>query len=251
MLRLVDIHCHILPGLDDGAADTAESLAMIRLALESGVRQIVATPHFTGDRQSVQRLGIIYERFRRLERSARRENLDIRLHPGAEVLCTPETAALAREQLLPTLGDTRYVLTEFYFDSPPEHMDALLGEIAAAGYIPVVAHPERYEAVQHAPKIVAAWFRRGYVIQLNKGSILGAFGYRAEKTAQWLLRAGLAHVVASDAHSPLRRTPDMSALLHRLREEYPYGYVQCLLYENPRRLIEGRPMAGEEELLTL
>lgn len=239
---MIDIHCHILPGFDDGSRDIPESLAMARAAVESGVTGIVATPHFPGEQRSLNDVGALMERFRRLEQAVRESGLPLTLYPGAEILCLPQTLELARRQELPTLGDTRYLLCEFYFDEHVTYMDDMLSGIAAGGYIPVIAHPERYRAVQHDPRAVEMWFSRGYLIQLNKGSILGAFGYGEQRTADWIMAKGLAHMVASDAHGALRRTTDMGLLRQRLLEKYPPAYVKVLMDINPARLIRGGEM---------
>lgn len=244
----MDLHCHILPGVDDGAEDLTEALAMLRIARDSGVTEMAATPHFPGVMESVRLLQKLYARLRRLEDAARREGIDVTLYPGAEVLCLPQTVELAQAQLLPTLGDSRCVLLEFHFDTPFAVMDDLLEKIAGFGYLPVVAHPERYEAILDDPRGVRKWFADGYIIQLNKGSILGHFGYSIRKTAQWILEGGLAHLVASDGHSARQRTPDMHRVRQALEDLCPMDYVYILLEENPARLIRGQGPVPVQEL---
>ena len=239
---MIDIHCHILPGFDDGSADLDESLAMAQLACASGTAEIVATPHFQGDEEGLETLGKLLSRYQRLESALRRRGIPLKLHPGAEILCLPATGRLARQGQLPTLGNTNYLLVEFFFDESPEFMNTLLAQLAACGYRPVIAHPERYEAVQKTPELVDAWFRTGYVIQVNKGSPLGAFGGKVQQTAAGLLEAGLVHMLASDAHSISRRTTDMRPLRKWLGENCHPEYVRVLLEENPARLIRGEDM---------
>lgn len=239
---MIDIHCHILPGFDDGSRDIPESLAMVRLAVDSGVTGIVATPHFRGEQRSLNYVGALMDRFRRLEQAVKDSGLPLTLYPGAEILCLPQTLELARRQELPTLGDTNYLLCEFYFDEHISYMDDMLSGIAGCGYIPVVAHPERYHTIQHDPRALERWFGKGYLIQLNKGSILGAFGYEEQRTADWIIANGLAHLVASDAHGANRRTTDMGVLRQRLLERFPAAYVKVLMDVNPTRLIRGQEM---------
>lgn len=243
---MIDIHCHILPDFDDGAADLDEALEMARMAVASGVTDIIATPHFQGGRNALEQVPIINRQFQRLSAALQQEKIPLRLHPGAEVLCVTETAALAAAHQLPTLGQTDYVLTEFYFDESFAFMDDLLQQIADSGYLPVVAHPERYGAIARDPELIRRWARLGYVIQLNKGSILGAFGSRAEQAANQILAMGIAHVIASDAHSCRSRTPHMGALQQWLSEMCEPEYAAILLEENPCRLLRGRPMVGME-----
>lgn len=243
---MTDIHCHILPNLDDGAETMADALAMARLAADCGVRNIVATSHFRGQASDLPRLSRFVRRLEALQEALRREEIPVEVHPGAEILCLPETVELARRGELPTLGRSRYVLCEFFFDAPYEYMDQILQGIAGAGYRVVVAHPERYETIIRDPRGAQRWFRRGYVIQLNKGSILGAFGGRVQAVSRWLLDGGLVHMIASDAHSPRKRTTDLSLLETWLLERYPKGYTELLLKENPARLLRDQDMVPTE-----
>lgn len=239
---MVDIHCHILPDIDDGPETISQSLAMAQMAADCGVTRLAATPHFRGEAGSLPELERMYRRHRRLEEILRQERIPLQLHLGAEILCLPETVELARKRQLPTIGDTDYVLCEFFFDAPFGYMDEILEGIARAGYKIVVAHPERYDAIQQEPRFVHRWFRRGYVIQVNKGSALGAFGEKPRRAAVELLDTGFVHLIASDAHSPRHRTTDMSQVKNWLLDRYTPGYVRMLLEENPGRLLRGEDM---------
>lgn len=239
---MVDIHCHILPQVDDGAYDLEESLRMARLAADSGVTDVFATPHFRGSRDSMELLPRIMDALALLRDGLETEHIKLRLHPGAEILCLPETMELARRGWLPTLGSSDYVLVEFYFDAERAFMDETLSVLRRSGYRPVVAHPERYGAVQSEPGTALRWFEQGYVLQVNKGSPLGAFGSRALRCAQSLLEWGVVHVLASDAHGSGRRTPDMEPLVLWCRDNLGEGYGEILLRENPDRILHGRPM---------
>lgn len=243
---MIDIHCHILPAFDDGSADLAESLSMAQIAVTSGVTGIVATPHFRGEEESLSQLSKLVSRYEKLSQAIARRKLPLQLYPGAEILCLPQTVRLARQRMLPTLGDTDYLLAEFYFNESPEYMDDMLRSLADCGYRPVVAHPERYEAVQKDPALAEKWFAAGYVLQLNKGSLLGAFGPKVQLAATRLLNAGFVHLIASDAHSISHRTTDMRPLRQWLSRECPEEYIRVLLDENPQRLIRGEDMVSTD-----
>ena len=239
---MVDIHCHILPEVDDGAWDLDTAREMARMAVRCGVKRIIATPHFNGVHESLEELPNIVHQFQRLQRALKQDALELELIPGAEILCLPQTLEMAREGQLPTLGNSQYVLTEFYFDASRQFMDATLDTLRSSGYQPVVAHPERYGAVQRDLGLARSWFERGIVLQINKGSFLGAFGHRAEDTAIRLLYRGCAHIIASDAHSPLRRTTDLGIAKEWAREHLGREYTKILLEDNPGRIAQGKPI---------
>lgn len=239
---MIDIHCHILPDIDDGASGMDESLEMAKMALRSGVTDIIATPHFRGEPEGLVQLERIYRRHEQMCRALKENNIALKLHRGAEILCLPQTPALAQEKKLPTLAGTDYVLVEFYFDEPFGYMDRSLEKISQSGYRIVVAHPERYETIQQDPYLLEKWVRQGYVLQLNKGSVLGKFGERAARAADAILSMGFAHLFASDAHSCYQRTPHMEEIVRWTEDFCTERYAHILLEENPGRLLRGRDM---------
>ena len=241
---MIDIHCHILPNADDGADSMTEALAMARAAAESGVRKIIATPHCNLPAMEEKHY-VSYElrdRFLGLCLAVRKAGIPIEILPGAEILCTPDLPALLRDKRLLPLAGSRYLLVEFFFDESLDFLDRMLGMILGRGLIPVVAHPERYEAVQHAPGCVEAWLEAGCVLQMNKDSLLGELGHRAEFTAHWLLRRNLIQLAASDAHHAFRRTPDLDELRRCLSQVYSPACAELLLHTNPQRLLQNLPL---------
>jgi protein-tyrosine phosphatase len=247
---MTDIHCHILPGVDDGAENMDEAVAMARMAWESGVRTIIATPHCnlpgeTGNYRS----SAMARRFNTLRKAVRDAGIDLEILPGAEVLCTPKVPQLLDEKKLITLADSRYLLVEFFFDTPAEDITVMLDAVAAEGCCPLVAHPERYEAVKRAPEAAYAWYRKGYLLQLNKGSLLGAFGKTVQKTALHLLNRQVVHTVASDAHRATARTPHMQELTAFLRKQCSPDYVKLLTEDNPRRILRSEAVPPTQEVL--
>lgn len=238
---MIDIHCHILPGVDDGAACLEESVEMARMAAFSGVSAVAATPHFEGTEAALPRLAVFRQRLAALRAAVEDARIPLTIHSGAEILCLPETPELAAMHRLPVYEGTNYILTEFFFEERFSYMDTMLSRLASHGYRPVVAHPERYMAIQRQPERLAQWVERGWLLQMNKGSLLGAFGGKAEDTAHALLALGLVHALASDAHSCTARTPHMKQLRHWVQAHCEETCGRILLTENPRRILAGQP----------
>lgn len=241
---MIDIHCHILPNIDDGAESLEDALEMARLAVYSGVTEMVATPHFRGDPDGLEQLKLIDQRYQEMVHALERWRVPLKLHKGAEILCTPHTPDMAAAGTLPTIGNTRYVLTEFYFNESFSFMDDTLCAIADYGYRPIIAHPERYRTIQHTPHRAQDWVEHGFVLQLNKGSLLGTFGNRAESTANELLELGLAHLIASDGHGCQSRTPHIGALLEWAEEFCEPDYTKLLLEDIPAQILRGESIEG-------
>ena len=240
---MIDLHCHILPGVDDGAASEEESCMMARMAAESGVTALAATPHcgvpgqfenFADER--------LMDRFSALERLLEREHVPLRLYTGMEVFVTEQTPRHLREGRLLTLGGSRYLLVEFGFDEEPDFAERMLGELLEAGVVPVVAHPERYHFVQPQPACLLRWAEMGCALQVNKGSLLGRFGRRAAQAARWCLGEGCVHLLGSDAHSPWRRTPRMEEAWTYTADFDSPEIADFLLRDNPRRILEDQPI---------
>lgn len=241
---MIDIHCHLLPGVDDGAEDLDEAVAMARMAAAGGVGTVIATPHCNlpaASRKNYRSMAL-RDRFVALCRAVREANIDLNILPGAEIFCTPELPQLLQDRQLLTLAGSRYLLMEFYFDEELSFINSMLDHVFAHGLVPVIAHPERYEAVQYDLAAAEGWFHRGCLLQVNKGSIMGSLGRRAELTADRLLRHGLAHTVASDAHSFHTRTVKLDAVRSYLEQAYSPAYAKVLLEINPRRICQDQPV---------
>ena len=229
---MIDLHCHILPGLDDGAQSLEESLTMARVAVEGGITSLAATPHCREDRTQE-----VYAAWHLLRDALLESNIPLRLFPGMEIFGTPETARLLREGRLFTLNGSRYPLVEFHFQSDGEEETWILRSICKLGFTPIVAHPERYGYVQQNPGLIDQWYRMGCRMQVNRGSLLGRFGSRAGRMGMELVERGFAVLVASDGHSPQIRSPWLEDVRVLLAEEVSPLCARVLLTDNPRRIL--------------
>lgn len=242
---MVDIHSHILPGLDDGAQDIYDTLEMVSLAAQSGITAMAATPHCNVPGGYKNYFSDDYKKaVWKVREAVHNAGLPVKILPGAEAFATADLPQLLEDGKIMTLNASRYLLIEFPFDETPEFVQKILDEVIALKAIPVIAHAERYEFVQREPDLVYRWRKRGFPIQINKGSFQGKFGRSAADTAYLLLNHHLVSVVASDAHSPYVRTPYMADVYGELLAEYPEEYLEMIFEENPRRICQNEPILG-------
>ena len=206
---MIDIHSHILYGIDDGAVSLEMSLEMLRMAVAAGTTHIFTTPH-------VNRRGLIpswqqiLDKVKELRERAAEAKIAIHIHAGAEVELNYETLRfLPADGKEYCLADSSYILVELTNQSQPEQTEELLFELMLRGYIPVLAHPERYDRLMTHPERILRWMHRGMLTQCNIGSFNGDFGQTIQKRAMELLHHQMICFLGSDAHRIERRNPDV------------------------------------------
>lgn len=246
---MIDIHTHVLPGVDDGAQTMEESLEMLAQAADSGVHTLVITPHCNiPDEFDNYVSPELDARFQALDQAREEAGIPLRLCKGMEAFATYELPELLRTGSVWTLNNTRYFLMEFAFTEDPDFCRKILRACAEEGFSPIIAHPERYYFLQDDLDLAFEWCVSGYGLQLNKGSLLGRFGPETERCAHLLLEHGLAACVASDAHSPFQRSTHMGEINEFLLGEFGTEYTHLLLEENPSRILSGRDLLGYEPI---
>jgi protein-tyrosine phosphatase len=237
---MIDLHCHILPGVDDCAEDWDECLRMARIAVEDGIETIVATPHWPGDEGGASRSDRVQSLAREVQERLDQEGIPLRVLPGHELVILPEILdELASGGALPYptdgTGAARYALLETPYHHLPFFLRDLLFQVQSRGYTPVLAHPERNPTVQAKPDTLQEYVDAGCLIQVTAGSLLGQFGGPSQRTARTLVRRGWAHVLASDAHSPENRPPRLTEACRQA--------AQLIGEEAARRAVESTPAA--------
>ena len=240
---MIDIHTHIIPGIDDASQTMDASIKMARNAYENGVNTLIATPHcnIEGVFENYYDQSFV-DRFLYLEEAIKKENIPLQLHLGMEVYATEEVPELLKKGKITTLNQSKYILIEFSFQKDSLLIEFLLQELVQLGYVPIIAHPERYPYVQKHPDMVYDWIEQGCYIQINKGSIMGNFGFSARNTAIYLLECKLASFVASDGHGATQRTTDLSRVYQYIKSRYTDKYAEVLFNENPRRVIDNKEL---------
>jgi len=237
---LIDLHTHILPGVDDGVKEEDEAVEFARAAFADGVRTLVATPHskdgfFENGRAEV--LAAV----ERLQGKLREAGIGLTLLPGAEVYVAPDLVERVKDGRALTLGDNgKTLLLELSLSQYPMELQNLVFSLRLAGLVVLFAHPERIRYFQEDVKRWEEMVRLGAYGQITTGSVLGTFGEDAQEFSELLLRRGLAHVLASDAHNLRGRPPILSRAVEAVAAIVGAEEARKMVSDRPRALLDGR-----------
>lgn len=247
---MIDIHCHILPGLDDGPATLDESLEMCRIAHSDGIRTIVATPHFNPGLHHCTAAAVA-EKAGDLRERLLAENIDLEVLTGADVALTPEVAEqLGRDPHLTINGKRTYFLAELPHAVVPPNWDRFLIGLIRQGIVPVLTHPERNGYFISRPGELADFVRAGGLVQITAMSLTGEGGEEARSCAAHLLRQGLAHIIATDAHSSRMRSPVLSSAVAVAERIIGRERALQMVEAIPKAVVEGKRIAVDTQPVT-
>jgi len=235
---VIDIHCHILPEVDDGPKSWETAESMCRMAVQDGIEHIVATPH-ANDRYFYDReylSGLLQNLQKRIGETPKL-NLGCDFHLSYEnlqsAMATPERYCI---------GNTRYLLVEFSNFSIPAQMDAWLTQMHERGITPIITHPERNPILQQAAERVLQWVELGCAVQVTASAITGAWGVRSRQSAEWLLKEKAVHFLATDAHDTERRPPVLSNARSIIAKQFGEEVAQALVAGNPGAVLKDQPL---------
>jgi protein-tyrosine phosphatase len=235
---MIDLHSHILPGLDDGSRTVEDARGLARRAAEDGVTAIAATPHVRSDyptRAEEMERGVS-----RLREDFLAEGIDVEVLPGGEIdlgmLASLDDDGLRRFTLAQS---GRYLLLEFPYTGWPAGLEETVYGLGLRGLLPILAHPERNREVQSKPERLAEAVRMGALVQLTAASLDGRIGRSSQTAANKLLELGLAHVLASDAHTPEIREAGLAAAAETLQDD---DLARFLTVEAPSAIVAGQPV---------
>ena len=235
---MIDIHCHILAGVDDGPDSWDISEEMCRSAMADGITHIVATPHanerYVFDRQKLSH-SLDHLRQRVGENPALSLGCDFHLSYDnlQDELAHPSRYAIA---------NTNYLLLELNDFSIPTQIANCFTQLGDRGIIPIITHPERNPILQKSPRRVLQWVEQGCAVQVTGGALTGEWGQRAWTTAKWLLAHDAVHVLATDAHDPVRRPPRLSRARDAVTELCGGDVAKALVEDNPAAIVDGKAL---------
>ncbi len=244
---MIDLHCHLLPGIDDGPATLAESVALARMAVADGITTSVVTPHIHPGRYENHRKKIeVYLRAFRMALEQEAIALDVRM--GAEVRVSMESLALLLKDQVPFLGEHRgwrVLLLEMPHSHLPVGAMQLVDKLLRMNIRPLIAHPERNRAIMDQPRRIDPFLAAGCWLQLTAGSITGEFGKTAMAVAHQLLDEDAVRVVASDAHNATSRPPQLSHAHALVARRWDAGLADDLMLHHPRQILGMPPVARQ------
>lgn len=247
---MIDIHCHILPQLDDGPQTLEEAISMARIASQDGIRQIVAAPHL--------RPGIyeptteqILARTEELSYALRQEEIPVGLVPAinAHLECDLVDCLLAGDML--TLGgDTQYLLLELPKDRVPPQVESLLHQCLLKRFIPILVHPERTPEIRDDLDRLGTWVAMGVLVQVNAMSLTGGFGRKVQRTVRKMMERRLCHLIASEAHSSGKRVPVLSAAVEIATGILGEDIAQAMVTQFPAQILAGEFVEPPEPVVS-
>ncbi|MEE1066229.1 MAG: CpsB/CapC family capsule biosynthesis tyrosine phosphatase [Acutalibacteraceae bacterium] len=247
---MIDIHCHILNEIDDGARDLETAIRMCRMAEMNGIKHIVATPH-TNTVDNINRfIEVRDDRLENLRKHIAQRGIDVKLYPGAEVF-VDDDIFFANDLKRLTINSSRYILIEFNFRNLKiRKIYDYLNEIIDAGLVPIIAHPERYEFFQFDYDAVNSLAKNGVIFQINASSLASLDGLQEFELAYSMAYNGLASFIGTDAHSLTHRANNLSEMMRYFPPDISHYNMQMMVHDAAKAVLTDSavPMAQRNEI---
>ncbi len=240
--QVVDCHCHVLPGVDDGPATMTEAIELCRLLTHDGITDVIATPHQLGRWDGTNLSDSIRRSVADLQASLDGHRIPLRVHAGGEVRLDERIPELLKEDRILTLADMRRYLLLEMSSQVQIAPDMVMRLLSGANVTVILAHAERYESIAKDESRARAWIEAGAVLQVNATSLLGAFGKDVMKGSWRLVHGGLVSVIATDAHSVGTRRPRLREAIDAIARECSEEFAGIVCVQNPGRILAGREL---------
>lgn len=233
---MVDLHSHILPNIDDGSSSVFETFIMLKEAEKAGFTDIIATPHYILGSIEQNKEDVLNQ-INEINIAAKEQGIHVKIHPGAEFFGVPNISDTIKNDKFLSLNLSKYILIEFAMHNRPLYIDKLIFELCNLGYLPIIAHPERYSYVQDDLSIVSQWQNIGALIQSNYGTLLGKYGSSAQKTLIKLLKNKQVDFMGSDCHSAGSVYDNMFESIKKLNKIVDEEYFEFITKNNAKKIL--------------
>lgn len=237
---MIDIHSHVLPMVDDGASSVEQALRMLVQAYEDGTDEIVLTPHLAYEYGFDNPSDKIRDLYEDLKYIVDKERIPIVMHLGCEFLFSSLSTFEKHLDEITLINETDYLLMEFFFDIDSEDILKAIDAVIEKGYIPIIAHPERYECVKISLDVVHEGIEKGALFQMNKGSLFGDYGRTARETVFDLLDKHYIHFVGSDGHNTSSRNTYMYEAYRLIKDIYGNEYAKNIFINYPKNMLKNK-----------
>lgn len=244
-MGFIDIHCHILNGIDDGAKTIEETIEMLRIAANDGIKKIVATPHNISGVSNFDDIKLM-GKVDHLNSVLKEQGIDVVIYKGCEVFIDYNNIKDWEDGKISSLNNSRYILIELPMTDYQSYTDEIIYSMQLKGLKPIIAHPERYPSVLKNPNLLYDLVRKGVLSQLNTLSITGESGREVKELSEKLLLNNLVHFVATDAHSTGVRKPVLSKGYNRVVELIGREKAERIFFDNPIRLLQDKEIEIQE-----
>jgi putative capsular polysaccharide biosynthesis protein len=238
---MIDMHCHIIPAIDDGSKSVTETFNMAIAAANMGYKGIFATPHYIEDRHETS-CKDIENSVEVLNKMLKEKNIDLKIYVGNEIYICNNLLELLQENKVFTLGKSKYVLFELPFNGEVLNLKQIISELGHIGYIPILAHPERYEFIFNDYKKVIPLIEEGALIQINLASIVGYYGSKSQKCVEKLLKNNLVHFIGTDSHDSTSIYSNFEKAMKEISKKVSTDKLNEILVENPNRVLNDKPI---------
>jgi len=239
MKGFFDVHCHLLPGIDDGAKNMEETLAMLEVAYEEGIRHMFTTPHFHPRRGEADACAI-ENVFGKVQALAEERFPELKLYKGNEIYYQQDTKDMLKSGKVLTLAGSDYVLVEFSFSTDKKQVKQAVGQLMMAGYLPVIAHVERYDGLLGEYDFIQSLVDAGAYIQINSDSVTGEMGMVRKRFVKKLIKSDCVHFIGTDAHDSVGRAPCIEKCAAYLKKKFDEDTMNMLLYYNPWMIVKNK-----------
>ncbi|MDP4179689.1 MAG: CpsB/CapC family capsule biosynthesis tyrosine phosphatase [Bacillota bacterium] len=237
---MIDIHCHVLWGIDDGPKTIEESIETCKMLKNKGINTIIATPHYILDSAYQTHGKVVIDMVKQLNDLLREKSLGLEIRHGMEVFLTPELINLINSKEILTLGDTKYILIESSLNNISIYMEDIFYKLQLEGYTPIFAHPERNSKINLDYKLIEKYISNGVLIQVNHDSLIGRYGSTVKHFTIELLKKGLAHFIATDTHYVNERFKGEQEFINDLSNIIGCENAEKLVRSNPMRLLNNQ-----------